>query len=225
MATATRRAKTRTSRGSNFRHSSFRCGASSQRSLAFLPEAFAHALVTEYRPGTPIGWHRDAPHFAVVAGVSLAGSCVMRFRPRTAKPRQKKASWRSSSSRAPRTVMQGIDPLGLAAQHTTRRKCCGTRSRCARSPRARSLVEWPRAIITASTSVLLSKDVLYEARFRKCNPDYDPAKPCVYVGMTGLSPDDRFDKHKAGNRFEPVRAALRAAPDAELYECYNPMPY
>jgi len=23
-------------------------------------------------------------------------------------------------------------------------------------------------------------------------------KPCVYVGMTGLDPDVRFDKHKAG---------------------------
>ena len=33
--------------------------------------------------------------------------------------------------------------------------------------------------------VLLSKDVLYEPKFKKCNPDYDPLKPCVYVGMTG----------------------------------------
>jgi alkylated DNA repair dioxygenase AlkB len=50
---------------------------------------FAHALVTQYQPGTPIGWHRDAPHFAVVAGISLAGSCVMRFRPRGMKPDKK----------------------------------------------------------------------------------------------------------------------------------------
>jgi hypothetical protein len=26
------------------------------------PPAFAMALVNEYRPGAPIGWHRDAPH-------------------------------------------------------------------------------------------------------------------------------------------------------------------
>jgi len=32
-------------------------------------------------PGTPIGWHRDAPHFEIVAGVSLNCACVMRFRP------------------------------------------------------------------------------------------------------------------------------------------------
>ena len=73
--------------------------------------------------------------------------------------------------------------------------------------------------------VLLSSDVAYEPRFRRCNPNYDAAKPCVYVGMTGLNPDDRFDKHKAGiraNRF--VRDyGLRLLP--ELYECYNPMPY
>ena len=73
--------------------------------------------------------------------------------------------------------------------------------------------------------VLLSKDVLCEAKFRKCNPDYDPAKPCVYVGMTGLDPDTRFDKHKAGvraNRYVQ-RYGQRLLP--ELYECYNPMPY
>src|ERR1700754_3989134 len=43
--------------------------------------------------------------------------------------------------------------------------------------------------------VLLSKDVLFEPRFLRCNPDYDPAKPCVYVGMTGLDPDTRFHQH------------------------------
>lgn len=42
---------------------------------------FVHALVTEYRPGTPIGWHRDRPQYGSVAGVSLAGACRMRFRP------------------------------------------------------------------------------------------------------------------------------------------------
>ena len=73
--------------------------------------------------------------------------------------------------------------------------------------------------------VLLSNDVLHEPRFRRANPDYDPSKPCVYVGMTGLSPDERFDKHKAGIRSNKyVRLyGLRLMP--ELYEVYNPMPY
>jgi alkylated DNA repair dioxygenase AlkB len=46
---------------------------------------FVHALVTEYRPGTPIGWHSDAPHFELVVGISLAGAARMRFRPYAAK--------------------------------------------------------------------------------------------------------------------------------------------
>ncbi len=71
----------------------------------------------------------------------------------------------------------------------------------------------------------LSKDVLYKGRFRKNNPGYVPGKPCVYVGMTGLDPDTRFDKHKAGikaNRYVK-QFGLRLLP--ELYEVYNPMPY
>lgn len=71
----------------------------------------------------------------------------------------------------------------------------------------------------------LSKDVLYEARFKRCNPNYKDGKPCVYVGMTGLDPDVRFDKHKAGiqsNRYVK-KFGLRLLP--ALYEIYNPMPY
>jgi alkylated DNA repair protein (DNA oxidative demethylase) len=41
---------------------------------------FSEVLVTEYPPGAGIGWHRDAPHFGIVAGVSLGSACRMRFR-------------------------------------------------------------------------------------------------------------------------------------------------
>ena len=44
-------------------------------------ESFAEALVTEYPAGAPIGWHRDAPMFGDVAGVSLLSACRMKFRP------------------------------------------------------------------------------------------------------------------------------------------------
>jgi predicted GIY-YIG superfamily endonuclease len=71
----------------------------------------------------------------------------------------------------------------------------------------------------------LSKDVLYKGCFKNANPDYIAGKPCVYVGMTGLDPGVRLDKHKAGiqsNRY--VREyGLHLLP--ELYEVYNPMPY
>jgi hypothetical protein len=73
--------------------------------------------------------------------------------------------------------------------------------------------------------VELSPDVIYEPRFRKANPDHLRGKPCVYVGMTGLNPDLRFDKHKAGiqaNRFV-FEFGLRLLP--ALYAMYNPMPY
>jgi alkylated DNA repair dioxygenase AlkB len=43
-------------------------------------EAFARALVTEYEPGTPLGWHRDSPEYEAVAGVSLNGTARMRLR-------------------------------------------------------------------------------------------------------------------------------------------------
>jgi hypothetical protein len=69
----------------------------------------------------------------------------------------------------------------------------------------------------------LSKDVLTEPRFLRANPGYRSGQPCVYVGMTGLDPDVRFDKHKAGiqaNRFAQ-RYGLRLLPD--LYEAWNPM--
>ncbi len=71
----------------------------------------------------------------------------------------------------------------------------------------------------------LSNDVLHEGRFRKSNPGYVTNKPCLYVGMTGLDPDVRFDKHKAGiqsNRF--VREyGLRLLP--EHYELYGQLSY
>lgn len=39
------------------------------------------ALVTEYQPGTPLGWHRDRERFEFIVGISLAGWCDMRLRP------------------------------------------------------------------------------------------------------------------------------------------------
>lgn len=71
----------------------------------------------------------------------------------------------------------------------------------------------------------LSKEVLKEAKFVRGNPDYVEGKPCVYVGMTGLDPDVRFDKHKAGIQANSyvLRYGLQLLPD--LYEAYNPMGY
>ena len=42
---------------------------------------FTNALVAEYAPGTPLGWHRDVPDFETIVGFSLLGSARMRLRP------------------------------------------------------------------------------------------------------------------------------------------------
>ena len=44
------------------------------------PDELLMALVSEYTPGTPIGWHRDRPSFDEVIGVSLLSPCTFRFR-------------------------------------------------------------------------------------------------------------------------------------------------
>lgn len=62
-------------------------------------------------------------------------------------------------------------------------------------------------------------------RFRRANPDHDITKICVYVGCTGLTPEERFAKHKAGiraNRYVQ-RYGMRLLP--KLYAYANPMPY
>ena len=54
------------------------------------PLGFVQALVTEYSPGTPLGWHRDVPEFEVIVGVSLGGRARMRLRPYRPGERQKR---------------------------------------------------------------------------------------------------------------------------------------
>src|SRR4051794_36051982 len=58
-----------------------------------------HVLVTEYSPGTPIGWHRDKAVFDDVIGVSLLSSCPFRLRRKT------KDGWeRFTQTLAPRSA-------------------------------------------------------------------------------------------------------------------------
>jgi predicted GIY-YIG superfamily endonuclease len=62
-------------------------------------------------------------------------------------------------------------------------------------------------------------------RVRAANPDRDPTKPCLYVGLTGLDPQERFTNHKAGIKSAMVvrRYGVRLLP--RLYQHLNPMPY
>jgi alkylated DNA repair dioxygenase AlkB len=46
------------------------------------PATLEQALVTEYAPGAPIGWHRDRPNYRNVIGVSFLSACSLRLRRR-----------------------------------------------------------------------------------------------------------------------------------------------
>jgi hypothetical protein len=63
------------------------------------------------------------------------------------------------------------------------------------------------------------------ARFRRANPQRLPHRECLYVGMTGLTPAQRFANHLAGVRSSRLvhRYAKHLRPD--LYEGLNPMTY
>ncbi len=73
--------------------------------------------------------------------------------------------------------------------------------------------------------VKLHPDVLKSRKFRDENPNYVQGKPCVYVGVTGLSPDVRFDNHKAGYKACRFVKKYGLTLMTDLYEKYNPMPY
>lgn len=54
-----------------------------ERAAKFLElplDAFEHAMVAEYVPGTGIGWHRDQPPYDKIIGLSLGSAVPFRFR-------------------------------------------------------------------------------------------------------------------------------------------------
>ena len=73
--------------------------------------------------------------------------------------------------------------------------------------------------------VLLDAAVGRLRKVRAENPKRDRKKLCVYVGMTGLMPEERFANHKAGIKAAAVvtRYGIRLLP--ELYAHLNPMPF
>jgi hypothetical protein len=73
--------------------------------------------------------------------------------------------------------------------------------------------------------VLLSDAVAKHPSILRLNPKRDPLKPCVYVGMTGIPVDHRFENHMNGYKSAWVvrKYGVRLMP--ELYEHLNPMPF
>jgi alkylated DNA repair dioxygenase AlkB len=49
--------------------------------LDISPSRVVEALINEYSPGAPIGWHRDNEAFEHIVGISFGGWARMRFRP------------------------------------------------------------------------------------------------------------------------------------------------
>jgi len=73
--------------------------------------------------------------------------------------------------------------------------------------------------------VLLDDAVAKHPSILRVNPTRDPLKPSVYVGMTGLPVDQRFENHENGYKSAWVvkKYGLQLTP--ELYEHLNPMPF
>lgn len=73
--------------------------------------------------------------------------------------------------------------------------------------------------------VLLKPAVSKLRKVQQLNPLRDPARPSVYVGMTGLTPEARFENHRRGIKSSSFvkRYGVRLLP--ELYEHLNPMPF
>jgi hypothetical protein len=75
--------------------------------------------------------------------------------------------------------------------------------------------------------VLLDPAVGRVHKVRATNPERARKQPCVYVGMTGLTPEERFANHKAGTLAAWVvkRCGLRLLPERGASRARCSVPY
>lgn len=59
--------------------------------LSISSESIAELLVTEYPIGAVINWHRDAPPFDIIAGISLLSDCMFKLRPHEKQKQSRKS--------------------------------------------------------------------------------------------------------------------------------------
>ena len=69
----------------------------------------------------------------------------------------------------------------------------------------------------------LDKQVLEKKKFREANPDYVDDSPCVYVGMTSKTPEERFEQHKSGYRSSRIVKQFGIRLKPRQYQSLNPM--
>jgi predicted GIY-YIG superfamily endonuclease len=97
----------------------------------------------------------------------------------------------------------------------------------ARSLRGEGCGVWAPVLDAPETSsvyvIRLGVAVLKYRRFRAANPGYVKGSPCVYVGATGLSPEERFANHKAGHKANYYARAFGEGLMPELFAHLNPM--
>jgi alkylated DNA repair dioxygenase AlkB len=77
------------------------------------PESLRQVLVTEYSPGSAIGWHRDKAEFGQIVGLSLLAPCTFRLR------RQSPDGWeRVSITAEPRSAYLMRGPSRSEWEHS-----------------------------------------------------------------------------------------------------------
>jgi alkylated DNA repair dioxygenase AlkB len=77
----------------------------------------AQFLITEYPVGSVINWHRDAPPFDIIAGVSLLADCNFKLRPQEKEKQVRSATIIFPVKRCSLYTMQGA--AKTAWQHST----------------------------------------------------------------------------------------------------------
>jgi len=73
--------------------------------------------------------------------------------------------------------------------------------------------------------VRLDSAVAELKQVQKLNPNRNPKMPCVYVGMTGLTVEERFENHKSGTKASYYVKRFGKDFLPELFAHLNPMPY
>jgi alkylated DNA repair dioxygenase AlkB len=84
--------------------------------LSIEVERFAELLITEYPVGAVINWHRDAPPFDLIAGISLQTDCIFRLRPYEKAKQSRNATLSFPVKRRSLYIMQG--PARTDWQHS-----------------------------------------------------------------------------------------------------------
>jgi hypothetical protein len=73
--------------------------------------------------------------------------------------------------------------------------------------------------------ILLDEKAKRSVKIRRLNPKHDRSKPCVYVGMTGLKPEERFLKHLEGYKSSRYVKHYGVKLLPELYSELGPFTY